>query len=129
MNKAPVTGGRIAVLVVDDEPMVRAITAAMLMEAGFKVEEATNSDEALKKLHQGAYPLDALVTDVQMPGAMNGYALAKRVRELFPDAAIIVISGAATPLPGDMPPQATFLAKPVRREVLIQAMDEALRPV
>jgi CheY-like chemotaxis protein len=44
----------------------------MLEEAGFCVEEASNSDDALQKLDGGAYPLGVLVTDIQMPGAMTG---------------------------------------------------------
>jgi CheY-like chemotaxis protein len=104
-------GSRIAVLVVDDEPLVRMDPAAILEQVGFDVEEASNSDEALKKLNGGGSRIDALVTDVQMPGAMNGYSLAKQVRERFPEAAIVVISGVVRPFPPDMPPNATFLAK------------------
>jgi hypothetical protein len=48
------------------------------------IKEASNSDEALGKLNGGSYRLDALVTDVPMPDAMNGYGLAKRVHGLFP---------------------------------------------
>ena len=125
MSKDPGTGSRIAVLVVDDEFLVRMHTAEILREAGFDVEEASNSDEALRKLNGGGHRLDALVTDVQMPGAMNGYGLAKRVHDLFPEAAIVVISGVVGPSPGEMPPNATFLAKPVIPEHLMRA----IRPV
>jgi CheY-like chemotaxis protein len=126
MSKGPETGGRIAVLVVDDEPFVRMDMAEILQRAGFHVEEASNSDEALSKLNGGSSPLGALVTDVQMPGTMNGYGLAKRVRDRFPQAAIVVISGVVRPSPGEMPPNATFLAKPVVPERLVRAINEAL---
>jgi len=79
MIKGPVTGGRIAALVVDDEPLVRMDITSILQQAGFVVEEASNSDEALRKLNGGGCRLDALVTDLQMPGAINGWALATRV--------------------------------------------------
>ena len=116
----------IAVLVVDDEPFVRMDMAEILRRAGFQVEEASNSDEALEKLNGGSYPLRALVTDVQMPGTMNGYGLAKLVHKRFPQAAIVVISGAVRPSLGEMPSNTTFLAKPVIPERLVRAVNEAL---
>jgi CheY-like chemotaxis protein len=126
MRKGPETGGRIAVLVVDDEPLVRMNTAAILQGAGFDVEEAGNSDEALRKLNGGRYRLSALVTDLQMPGTINGYGLAKKVHDLFPQAAIVVISGIVRPSPSDMPPNATFLPKPVSPQGLVDAVNHAL---
>lgn len=126
MRKDLETGDGIAVLVVDDEPFVRMDMAEILRRAGFHVEEASNSDEALRKLNGGGYPIRVLVTDVQMPGTMNGYGLAKRVRDRFPQAAIVVISGVVRPLPGEMPPDATFLAKPVTPERLVRVINEAL---
>jgi FixJ family two-component response regulator len=120
------TRGRIAVLVVDDETLVRMDLTAILQHAGFDVEEASNADEALSKLNGGNYRLGALVTDVQMPGAMNGYGLAKYVHERFPEAAIVVVSGVVRPFPGDMPPNATFLAKPVSPHTLVDAINYAL---
>jgi len=100
--------------------------AEILRGAGFQVEEASNSDEALAKLNGGGYPLRALVTDVQMPGTMNGYGLAKLVHKRFPQAAIVVISGVVRPSLGEMPSNATFLAKPVIPERLVRAINEAL---
>ena len=76
--------------------------------------------------HGGGRRLDALVTDVQMPGAMNGYGLARQVHDLFPRAAIVIISGVAKPSGGDMPPNATFLAKPVSPDSLLHALNDAL---
>ena len=79
MSKSLEARSGVAVLVVDDEPFVRMDIAEILRRAGFQVEEASNSDEALRKLNGGGCPLRALVTDVQMPGTMNGYGLAKLV--------------------------------------------------
>ena len=80
----------------------------------------------MRKLNGGSYPLGALVTDVQMSGAMNGYALAKQVRVRFPQAAIVVISGVVKPSADEIPPNATFLAKPVIAERLVHAINEAV---
>jgi len=125
-SKGLETGNGIAVLVVDDQPFVRMDIAETLRRAGFHVEEASNSDEALAKLNGGSYPLRALVTDVQMPGTMNGYGLAKLVHKRFPQAAIVVISGVVRPSLGEMPSNATFLPKPVIPESLVRAINEAL---
>jgi CheY-like chemotaxis protein len=108
MSKGPETGGGIAVLVVDDEPFVRMDMAEILRRAGFHVEEASNSDEALRKLNGAGYPLGALVTDVQMPGTVNGYGLAKRVRDSFRQQSSSF--RAYQDLRWRMPPNATFLA-------------------
>ena len=126
MSKTLETRSGIAVLVVDDEPFVRMDIAEILRRAGFHVEEASNSDEALAKLNGAGYPLRALVTDVQMPGTMNGYGLAKLVHKLFPQAAIVVISGVVRPSLGEMPSNAIFLAKPVIPQRLVRAINEAL---
>jgi CheY-like chemotaxis protein len=126
MKKAQNGESRITVLVVDDEPLVRMDLVAILQQAGFEVEDAGNSDEALRKLKGGVYRLGALVTDVQMPGAMNGYRLAKYVHERYPEAAIVVVSGVVKPSPDDTPPNAIFLAKPVSPERLVKAVNDAL---
>ena len=127
-SKGTETESRIAVLVVDDEPFVRMDLAESLRQAGFQVAEASNSDEALTKLNGGSYALRALVTDVQMPGTMNGYALAKLVHKRFPQAAIVVISGAVRPSLGEMPSNTTFLAKPVIPQDLVRAIKALAKP-
>jgi CheY-like chemotaxis protein len=71
------------VLVVDDDPFVRMAAAATLQEAGYEVTEASNADEALRALDNGELTCGALVTDIQMPGQMNGCALARRVNDLI----------------------------------------------
>src|SRR4026207_1668191 len=69
MNKGLPLEARAAVLLVDDE-LVRILTVQALEEAGFRVEEAGNSDEALSRLD--GHPIVALVTDIDMPGSLDG---------------------------------------------------------
>jgi CheY-like chemotaxis protein len=83
---------RPVVLVVEDETLVRLFASDFLDEAGFKVFEAVNADEALAVL-QARPDVQAIVTDIEMPGAMNGIALAKAVRERWPGVRIVIISG------------------------------------
>lgn len=111
----------VVVLVVEDEALVRLVAAEELLDAGFRVIEAHDADEALALL--GARPdCAALVTDVRMPGAMDGIALAQRVARERPHMRIVVVSGHATPSAAALPPGATFLAKPYLGTQLRQAL-------
>src|ERR1041384_6157771 len=65
-----------SVLVVDDEPLVRMLTVQVLEEAGFKVEEAAQAQDALN--HIDGHSIAVLVTDIHMPGEMDGRSLAWR---------------------------------------------------
>jgi two-component system, response regulator PdtaR len=126
MNKGLPLEARAAVLVVDDE-LVRILTVQALEEAGFRVEEAGNSDEALSRLD--GHPIVALVTDIDMPGSLDGCGLARRVRQLFPSVAILIISGAATPRYDELPPKARFLTKPLEPRRLVRELRKALSEV
>ena len=66
------------VLLVEDEPLVRMTAADELDEAGFQVLEAKNADEALALLEAHSDEVQVLFTDVDMPGSMDGMALAER---------------------------------------------------
>ena len=81
------------ILLVDDEDLVRAATAAMLTEAGAAVTQAVSGLSALAALRAGARP-DLLVTDYAMPG-MNGATLAREVAAVTPDLPILLVTGYA----------------------------------
>jgi DNA-binding NtrC family response regulator len=118
--------GPLGVLVVDDEALVRMNTAEMLREAGFEVEEAANSDEALELLDNDGQRTDVLITDIEMPGRVNGLGLAWRVSTERPRAVLLLISGVVEPSPGKLPPRARFLSKPVAPQRLLQTLEMAL---
>lgn len=121
-DRAPISsrGGR--VLVVDDEPLVRAATAAALVDRGYRVEEAENGEAAWALIEGGARP-DLIVTDHLMPG-LSGVELAQRLRARTPSIPVLLLSGYAEVevVPADLP----RLAKPFRQEALVEAL-EALR--
>ena len=101
----------IRVLLVEDEPFISEWVAESLTEAGFAVLAVSNAAEALQ--HLQAAPLDVLFTDINLPGDMDGMALAKRARELLPDLAVIYASGRVGALDSSRRmPGATFIAKP-----------------
>ncbi len=112
------------VLVVEDEPLVRLLVAEVLSEAGFKVLEAAHAGEALAILNAGI-AVEILYADVDMPPGINGYDLARRVREGWPGIEILITSGRAWPGPGDLPAGAAFLAKPVPNEAIVSHVQAA----
>ena len=99
------------VLVVEDEPLVRALTVDALEDDGFNVLEAATGDYALTVL-RGRNDIRAVVTDVEMPGQIDGFALANIAREMRPELPIIVMSGRMQPGFGREPPDARFVSKP-----------------
>jgi len=97
------------VLVVENDVLLRLVTASNLRDAGFEVIEAANSAEAIRILDR--IPVDVLFSDIDMPGKMDGLALAKWVHQRQVDTTIILTSGGGRPL-GDAKEYATFLPKP-----------------
>ena len=101
------------VLVVEDDVLVRNLVAAYLRECGFDVIEANGADEAIRVL-QAEVQVDILFSDVQMPGSMDGFGLARWVRRERPWLKVILTSGAARPAKdaGDLSGHGPILAKP-----------------
>jgi CheY-like chemotaxis protein len=113
------------VLVVEDELLVRVATSQTLAEAGYLILEAGTGDEALRIITAGA-PLSAVVTDIEMPGALDGLELAKAIETRWPEIAIVIISGRRLPAPDELPQKAVFLPKPYSPGRLIAAVGAAL---
>ena len=113
------------VLLVEDEPLVRLTQVDILREAEFWVVEAQDADEAFELL-KARPEIDAVLTDVNMPGSIDGFEFARLVRQGWPEVGVLVISGKAGPGPGDLPPNATFLHKPVRPNKLIAALQDVM---
>ena len=118
--RAPAKSG--TALLVDDEELVRASTADMLVELGYMVIEAGSGEEALQLLGNGLAP-DLLITDHLMPG-MSGAELARRLRSERPDLPALVMSGYADVdgIAADLP----RLTKPFRSADLATAIAELL---
>ncbi|MDB5316961.1 MAG: response regulator [Rhodospirillales bacterium] len=83
------------VLVVEDEALIRMTLVDYLEEAGFTVREADGADVAVKMLTAGE-AVDAVVTDVRMPGSMNGLGLISWIRDYCGVIPVIVTSGYVT---------------------------------
>jgi CheY-like chemotaxis protein len=110
------------ILVTEDEALVRMFAAEVLEEeGGFKVLEAANADEALTILHIRR-DVRVLCTDVDMPGSMDGAALARLVDMKWPGIGVIVTSGRTLPRKGDLPSKASFLVKPYTPATLLDTV-------
>ena len=80
------------VLLVEDELLVRELASEDLGDAGFEVTAASDGDEALGYLREGRR-FDLLFTDIRMPGATDGWQLAREARQLLPDIRVIYATG------------------------------------
>jgi CheY-like chemotaxis protein len=95
------------ILVVDDEPMVRALTARVLTDDGYEVVAVANGRAALDAARGAEAGFDLIITNNYMPG-LSGAELVARVRKDFPDLPILHVDditrrGRIPPLPSDIP--------------------------
>ena len=102
---------KIAVLVVEDEPITRMDVVEQLEEGGFEVFEAPNADKAIKILEENP-AIRVLFTDVDMPGSMDGLKLAAAVRDRWPPIKIVVASGLRKINMDALPDNSRFFSKP-----------------
>jgi len=105
-------------VVVEDDPIISMETAYILEEAGFRVHECFDGDEAISHLGEFWQRTSLLFSDVDMPGAIDGFALARHVAEHWPPIEIVIASGHVSPNAGDMPDKATFLPKPFNQRTV-----------
>jgi len=80
------------VLVVEDEALTRMDTVNMVRAAGYDALEAECGEEALELLCKG-HPISVVLTDIEMPGTVDGFELADCVHEYWPDVRVIFVSG------------------------------------
>ncbi len=111
------------ILVVEDDVLVRMLACDILTDGGHHAIEAVDAQEALILL-QARPDIAVMFTDVDMPGEINGLGLARLATLRFPQLPIIVTTGASAVAPGDLPPNARFLAKPYPPSALLATIQE-----
>ena len=116
------------ILFVDDERDILDIGVMALREAGYAVQPALNGDIALVLIEQGL-PFRLLITDVVMPGLLDGFALARRARAVDPGLPIIYTTGFArvANLRSPGAPHGDTLPKPWRPSELLKLVHAVLR--
>ena len=100
------------VVVAEDKAIVRILAVAVLTEGGFVVIEAGHAEEALAALQLQPLTIHLLFTDINMPGAMNGLALAHHVQGAWPHIALLIMSGDDKPQHGKLPAGSFFWRSP-----------------
>lgn len=91
-SSAPDSGAPPTILVVEDEVLIRMTVADHLRDCGFRVLEAANGEEACRVMDAGE-TVDLVFTDIQMPGSIDGFSLARWVREKKPGTPVLLTSG------------------------------------
>jgi len=121
-------GGAEAILLVEDDELVRENAQAQLLSLGYQVIPAANAAEALVVIRSDT-AIDLLFTDVIMPGGMNGRELAEAAREIRPGLRVLFTSGYTQDVilhQGRLDPGVQLLSKPYRRTDLARKIREAL---
>ncbi|WP_315744174.1 MULTISPECIES: response regulator [unclassified Bradyrhizobium] len=107
------------ILVVEDDPLVRELVVEALREEGYEVIHAANGEQALAWCKRQI--ADVLVTDIRLPGGVDGWQIAERCREHDPELQVIYATGfspvEARPVPGSL-----TLHKPYQTDRLVEAV-------
>src|ERR1700722_556231 len=109
------------ILTVEDEFLIAEHLGEILKEAGFRVVAAANADEAIAVLEERD-DIRIIITDINMPGSMDGLKLAAAVRNRWPPIKIIVATGRAPPRMDELPTGSQFLPKPYARGKVLAAI-------
>jgi DNA-binding NtrC family response regulator len=115
------------VLIVEDDPDVRALAATLLEETELDVVEVESAEEALECLQERGGEVAMVFADIRLPGDMDGVQLARAASTLWPTIRFVLSSGDPCAVSEDLPDGVAFMPKPWRSlDVLIQA-DKAIR--
>lgn len=114
------------VLVVEDEELLREMISMALEDAGFLVIEAGTAEEGLGVLMNR--PVNALLTDIRLPGAMDGWQLAERARSIDPNLPVIYVTGYSAHMP-ERVANSIFLRKPYMPSAIIEAIEKLIGDV
>lgn len=113
------------VLLVEDEPLLRFFVSDVLEDAGFEVIETGGADEALTWL-EGRDDVRAIVTDIHMPGTLNGLDLAHLVHRRWPGILVLVVSGVAWSSAAELPEGGRFVTKPYEGSTILHHLREMI---
>jgi CheY-like chemotaxis protein len=114
------------VLVVEDEELVREYAVTVFEDAGYVTLEADDARSALELLNERS-DVRAVFTDVQLPGPLDGFELARRVHERWPEILLLVTSGNRTPSKAELPKAGQFIPKPYRADDVLQKINTLAR--
>jgi len=112
---------RPVVLIVEDEPLQRMMAVDLVEDAGFAAVEARDADEAVRILESRA-DVCIVLTDIDMPGSMDGLMLAAAIRNRWPPIDIILVSGHVRDCNAMLPERGIFFSKPYNSRTLTKTL-------
>jgi DNA-binding NtrC family response regulator len=110
-----------AVLIVEDDVLANEHLEFILQQAGYEVLSATSADEAAELLEDHE-DVQLLVTDINLPGTMNGLKFAAAAKARRPEMKIIIVTGYSAPKDDEIPPGSLFIPKPYNARKMIEAV-------
>jgi DNA-binding NtrC family response regulator len=114
------------ILVVEDDPLILEFLCEILQEEGFVVEPQASADAASVYLERHSNEVRLLLTDITMPGKLNGADLANQFGDRWPDKPIMIMSGFETPETSGVRHQVSFIKKPWALGQLLDCVQNAL---
>jgi two-component system, response regulator PdtaR len=109
------------ILTVEDETLLSIYLGEVLQNAGYQVVAAANADEAIEIL-EARNDIRIIITDINMPGSMDGLRLAAAVKDRWPPIKIIIATGKGAPRRDEMPGDSQFLPKPYAPDKVLAAV-------
>ena len=130
MSRVPTAGEHLPgglILVVEDDPLILEFLCEILQDEGFVVQPQTSADAASQYLEQHAQDVRMLLTDITMPGKLNGADLANLFGDRWPDKPIMIMSGYETPESSGVRHAVSFIKKPWALGQLLDCVQNALQ--
>ena len=116
-----------SILVLEDDEIIRSLMVDVLEEFGAQVISFPSADEGMIFLERSSDPVDLIVSDIQMPGLLNGYDLSRVVAHRWPSLPVVLTSG-NTAMAAQLGSTMRFLPKPWSTERLLDCVQQALGP-
>ncbi|MGY2290674.1 response regulator [Pseudomonas sp. SDO528_S397] len=114
-----------SILVLEDDEIIRALMVDVLQDFGALVTSFPSADEGMIYLERTSDPVDLIVSDIQMPGLLNGFDLSKVVAHRWPSLPVVLTSG-NTAMAAQLGTSVRFLPKPWSNEGLVECVQAAL---
>lgn len=121
MSEAAAARRAVVILIVEDEPIQRLDLIDLVQGAGFETVDAWDADHAVSILEERT-DITIVVTDIDMPGSMDGMKFAAAIRDRWPPIEIIVTTAGKKPSADTMPARSILIPKPINGQELVDAL-------
>jgi DNA-binding NtrC family response regulator len=109
-------------LIVEDDPNLRELAAALLEETDLRVVQCEDAEQAMAVLAREGEDVALVFSDIRLPGLLNGVDLARSIKAVWPHVSIVVTSGYSARRPDTLPDNVVYMPKPwLALDVLMQA--------